>query len=252
MKFIYPLCVAVSLLASQSAAQQSSTNDANDPTAPIKSFLFQDYYTYNYYNDSSASSNKLQFRAAIPFTVGKLDHIFRVTLPYQTDTVSGADGFGDITVFDLITFDQTWGRFGVGAVALLPTGNSDLTLDKWAIGPAAGFIAHADWGIWGLFNQNLFTVAGEDNKPDVDVSTIQPVLNIGLGDGWSLGTSDMMATYNWNSNSWISVPLGIGINKIVQTQSNPWQLSLTYQHNFVDHGIMPKDTVAFTAKLLVK
>ncbi len=251
MKRTLPVLASLVLLAAPLSAQESATSTANDPTAPVSSYQLQNYYTYSYHNNDSVSSNLLQFRAAIPFSTGELDHIFRLTVPYQTDTVTGADGFGDITLFDLITFDQSWGRFGVGAVALLPTGTDGLSFDKWAIGPAAGFVAQQDWGIWGLFNQNLFTVSGDDSKPDVDVSTLQAVFDYNLSDGWSVGTSEMRATYNWNSNSWISVPLGVSVKKLIETSGNPWQLGLSYEYDFVDQGVRPKETVAFTAKVLI-
>ncbi|SLN17582.1 hypothetical protein PSA7680_00568 [Pseudoruegeria aquimaris] len=242
---------AAALATAPLSAQEADTSAANDPTAPITSYQFQNYYTPNFHNDPAASANRLQFRAAVPFTLGNLNHIFRVTVPYQTETATGDSGFGDITIFDLVTFEREWGRFGVGAVALLPTGSSGLSTEKWGIGPAAGFVAQADWGIWGLFNQNVFTVAGDDAKPDVDISIVQPILNLQLGNGWSVGTSEMTATYDWNTKEWVSLPLGVGINKIVPTGGNPWQLSLTYERNFADTFVQPRDTIAFTAKLLV-
>ena len=81
------------------------------------------------------------------------NNIARLTLPYSTDTASGDSGFQDITFFNLATFDQPWGRYGAGVVALLPTGSSDLTADKWGLGPALGFVAQPSWGLFGLFNQ---------------------------------------------------------------------------------------------------
>ena len=33
--------------------------------------------------------------------------------------------------------------------------------------------------IFGIFNQNIFTIAGDDARPDVNVSIIQPIVNRG-------------------------------------------------------------------------
>lgn len=237
--------------AGATCAEQKLGSAANDPTASITSFLFQDYYTYNFHNDPDATANLLQFRSAIPFSTGDLNHIFRVTIPYQTDTPSGGSGWSDITIFDLVTFDRSWGRFGVGAVALLPTGSSGLSAEKWGLGPAAGFVASESWGIWGLFNQNIFTVGGDSSRPDVNISIVQPIFNYQLGNGWSVGPSEMLVTYDWENGDWASLPLGIGVNKLVPLGGNPWQFTVSYEHNFQDDGVRPADTVNFTAKLLV-
>ena len=246
------LCATLCICAAGTTyAEQSLGNAANDPTAAITSYMFQDYYTYNFHNDSDATANLLQFRSAIPFSTGDLNHIFRITIPYQTETVNGGSGWGDITIFDLVTFDREWGRFGVGAVALLPTGSSGLSAEKWGLGPAAGLVVNKSWGIWGLFNQNIFSVGGDNARPDVNISILQPILNYQLGDGWSVGPSEMLVTYDWENGDWASLPLGIGVNKLVPIGGNPWQFTVSYEHNFQDDGVRPADTVNFTAKLLV-
>ena len=144
-----------------------------------------------------------------------------------------------------------WGRFGVGAVALLPTGEDGLSAEKWALGPAAGFAKQEKWGLWGLFNQNLFTIAGDDDRPDVNLSTIQPVFNYNLGNGWSAGTSEMVFVYDWEASEFNSLPLGIKVSKLVKGGGLPWQWSLSYEHNFYDEAVSAADTVSFTLKLLV-
>lgn len=112
------------LSATNGMAQQQQSgslqNDANDPTASVMSFQFQDFYTRSHYN-SGASSNPLQSRSATPFRLWDLNHIARLTLPYSTNAANSASGFRDISLFDLATFDRSWVRFGVGAVSLLPT-----------------------------------------------------------------------------------------------------------------------------------
>ena len=114
-----------------------------------------------------------------------------------------------------------------------------------------GFIAQQDWSLWGVFNQNVFTISGNDDFRDVDISIIQPIANYQLGDGWSIGTSDMSITYDWKENKFVSLPLGVGINKIQPISGTPVQFSMSYEHNFYDEGVVPKDTVNFTAKILI-
>ncbi len=58
--------------------------------------------------------------------------------------------------------------------------------------------------LWGLFNQNLFSFAGDGDRDDVDVSIIQPILSYSLPKHWSVGTSEMNITYDWNENDWVA------------------------------------------------
>jgi hypothetical protein len=136
------LAVAVFVGANAAKAQEpggdSLSQAANDPTAALMAFQLQDSYSPSVYGTGGASQNFLQFRAAIPFELGGLQNIFRVTLPYFTDTPSGATGLTDMVLFDLVTFDRSWGRFGVGAMALVPTGSDSLSAEKWGAAPRSG------------------------------------------------------------------------------------------------------------------
>ena len=109
----------------------------------------------------------------------------------------------DLVLFDLIVFNESWGRWGVGPVMLFPTATNDaLGAEKWAIGPAAGFVARSQKLLWGVFNQNLFSFAGNNDREDVNVSIIQPIINYSLPDQWSIGTSEMNITYDWEKDDW--------------------------------------------------
>ncbi len=64
---------------------------------------------------------------------------------------------------------------------LLPTATDDaLGAEKWAAGPALGFVAANPAFIWGLFNQNLFSFAGNDDRDEVKLSILQPIFNYSL------------------------------------------------------------------------
>jgi hypothetical protein len=236
---------------SQQAGGQDLSQAANDPTAPLMAFQLQDSYSPSVYNTGGASQNYLQFRAAIPFEVWGLQNIFRVTLPYFTDTPSGNSGISDMVVFDLVTFDRAWGRFGVGAVGLIPTGADGLSAEKWGLGPAVGFTAKNGKLLWGLFNQNIFSFAGDDNMPDVNTSILQPIATVGLGDGWSTGLSEMSVTYDWSNDAWVSLPLGVKLAKLHRFGITPVQFTASYEHNFANEITVPEDLYSFTVKILM-
>ena len=182
---------------------------------------------------------------------GQVSVFARLILPYVASSASGETGFGDATLFDLAAFDRQWGRFGVGVVALLPSGSDGLSPEKWGLGPALGFVARPSWGLAGLFNQNILTVAGDDERRDVNLSTVQPILNRALENGWSVGTSDMTFVYDWESSEFTSLPLGFKISKLTRSVDQPLQVQLSCEYNFYDDGNGPEATVGLTLKMLV-
>jgi hypothetical protein len=231
------------------AGGQSLEQAASDPTASLMSVQIQDLYSGDYHNLTDESSNTVQLRAAIPFQAFGLNNIARVTLPVVTDHPSGESGLSDMTVFDLIVFNADWGRWGVGPVLLVPTGEDGLSTEEWAIGPAIGFTANQPGFLWGVFNQNLFSFAG-DGPQDVGVSIIQPIVNYSLPNKWSIGTSEMNITYDWERNDWTALPLGVKLAKLVKFDALPVQFSGAYEHNFADDYVAPEWTFNFTVKFL--
>lgn len=230
---------------------QSLDQAANDPTASLMNIQIQDIYTGDYHGLDDADGNAILLRAAVPFKTGELKHIARATLPYITDSPSGESGLSDMVLFDLIVFDKPWGRWGIGPVLLLPTASDDdLGAEKWAIGPALGFVKAQPGLLMGLFNQNLFSFAGDDDRDDVDVSIIQPILSYSLPKQWSVGTSEMNTTYDWNEDDWVALPLGIKLAKLTSLGSQKVQFSAAYEYNFADDRVGPEWGVNLTAKFL--
>ncbi len=250
-----PVVTAIFLGVSAAAAQeqggQSLEQAANDPTASLMAFQLQDSYSPDLYN-RDGSLNIVQFRAAIPFELGGTNNIARLTLPYVTENgETGETGLADTTLFNLVAFDRSWGRFGVGAVALLPSGDEGVGAGKWALGPAVGFAAQGDGVLWGLFNQNLFTVGERFDGPDVNVSIFQPLLSVQLGDGWSTGVSEMTFVYDWDAGEFTSLPLGFKVAKLTRLSGVPVQFTANVEHNFYDEGFGPENTISFIAKVLL-
>ena len=227
---------------------QSLEQAASDPTASLMSMQVQNLYSGDYYNLDNESSNTVQLRSAIPFQAFGVDNIARVTLPVVTDGPNGS-GVGDLTVFGLATFNQSWGRWGVGPVLLVPLGTDDLTADQWAAGPAVGFTARQPGLLWGLFNQNLFSYSG-GGEEEVNLSILQPIFNYSLPDKWSIGTSEMNLVYDWEQDDWIALPLGMKLAKLIKLGALPVQFVGSYEYNFADDYVAPEWTFNFTVKFL--
>jgi len=230
---------------------QALDQAANDPTASLMAVQVQNLYSGDYHNLNDETGNTIQLRAALPFKTGSLKHIARVTLPTITDSPSGESGLGDTVLFDLIVFDKSWGRWGIGLDMLLPTATDEkLGSEKWAAGPAIGFVARDNKLMWGVFNQNLFSFAGDSDREDVKVTILQPIINYSLPHKWSIGVSEMNITYDWEKSDWTALPLGLKLAKLIKFGKLPVQFAGSYEYNFADDYVSPEWTVNFTLKIL--
>ena len=104
--------------------------------------------------------------------------------------------------------------------------------------------------MWSVFNQNLFSFAGDDDRQDVKVSILQLIIKFSLPNKWSIGVSEMNITYDWEKSAWTSLPLGMKINKLVNFGKLPVMFSGAYEYNFQDDYVAPEWTVNFTLKFL--
>ena len=84
---------------------------------------------YNYVGDyhrlDDENASTVLLRSAVPFATGSINHIARATLPVVTDSPSGKRGLSDLVLFDLVVFNESWGRWGIAPVLLFPTAGGD-------------------------------------------------------------------------------------------------------------------------------
>jgi hypothetical protein len=220
------------------------SSQATDPTASLMSLNVIGTYTGAYTDDPAGLDDdafELSFRPVIPFQAWGRANILRLTIPYQLDG-RGEEGLGDVAVFDLVMFPESWGRWGIGPVMNLSA--QDGAADEFAIGPAVGGVAKVsdDLNI-GLFSQNLF--AG-----DTAISQLQPVVAWQLGSGWALSAGDLQFVYDWEDSRWLSVPLGFQLGVVLPLVQQPMRFSVNPQYNLVDDDGLPEWSLAFTVTLL--
>lgn len=230
---------------------QSLEQAASDPTASLMNIQVGNWYTESFWNLPDKDANTVSLRSAYPFKWGDTSHIARATVPIVTNSPSGDSGLGDSTVFDLMVFERGWGRMGVGLVGLLPTGGADLGSEKWGLGPAFGIVRAMPKTLFGVFNQNVFTVAGDGKREDVNISILQPIFNHQFGNGWSVGVSESNITYDWENTRWSSLPLGLALIKMTRPAGLHVQWNLQYEYNFADDEVVAKHLYRLTAKFLL-
>jgi len=251
----WPAVAAALLAAPLALAQQAASDDelaaqATDPTAQLMSFQLSDLYTASYHGlDDTA--NQILFRAAIPFDLGATKHIFRVTQPYATSGPVGG-GLIDTTIFDLVVFDQSWGRWGVGVSGTLPTGSQGFTTDKWTAGPAVGFVNSSNKPInFGLFMQSFFSFAGKDGASDVGIVNFQPILSYQLGGGRSLSLGNSALVYDTEKSRWASLFASVNYGQVVSLAGQKWRPNLEVGYDFKNDPGNPKWVIRAGISLLL-
>src|SRR6516165_1484516 len=235
--------------ASQSGAEAGSSTEAlqkatQNPVANLISVPLQNNTNFGV-GPYNGTQNVLNIQPVIPVHLTpSWNLINRVILPVVWQPYTGSDsanaslgifGLGDLnpTVF-LSPAHPGKIIWGVGPAFVFPTAtDSTLGQGKWSIGPS--FVVLAQPGHWslGLLANNVWSFAGESDRPSVNQFLAQYFVNYNLSGGWYL-TSAPIITANWAAaqakNVW-TVPFGAGIGRITKVGSQPINLQLSAYGN---------------------
>jgi hypothetical protein len=143
--------------------------------------------------------------------------------------------------------------WGLGPALEIPT-NTDNALgtDTWSAGPAAVVLTMPGNWVVGFLAQNIWDFAGDDDEPSINKSTLQPIINYNLDDGWYLSATTTM-TANWEADSgdeW-TVPLGGGFGRLVLFGKQPVDLKLMSYWNAEKPEFGADWSMQFTVKFLI-
>jgi hypothetical protein len=143
--------------------------------------------------------------------------------------------FGDTVLMELLSPSPKvagdW-LLGLGPTFIFPTANSDFTgQGKYQIGPAGlvGYLSHK-W-ILGVLLQQWTSFSGSDKRESVSQMNLQPVAAYFLPDGWSVGYSgNVLANFKADGGDVWTVPLGIGVGKVLRLGRLPIKVQLAGQY----------------------
>jgi hypothetical protein len=154
----------------------------------------------------------------------------------EVQKTAGVFGFGDMTpTFFLSPAKPAKLIWGAGPVFLLPTATARvLGQGKFGIGPSlVALVQPGHWTIGALIN-NIWSVAGDSDRTDVNQMTWQYFINYNLKKGWYLSISPTV-TANWKASSgniWL-VPVGGGVGRILRLGMQPVNISASFFGNVV-------------------
>jgi hypothetical protein len=143
--------------------------------------------------------------------------------------------------------------WGLGPVLELPTNtDSALGTDTWSAGPAAVVLTMPGNWVVGVLAQNIWDFAGDSDEPDINKSTLQPIINYNLNAGWYLSATTTM-TANWEADSgdeW-TVPLGGGFGRLIRFGKQPVDFKLMSYWNVEKPQFGADWSMQFTVKFLI-
>jgi hypothetical protein len=234
---------------------QEGTKDlakaVQNPVASLISVPIQNLTDFNIGPYARERNTVLQFQPVIPARISEnWNLITRVIAPilYQPDfsqQQGGTFGLGDINpTFFLSPAKPGKVIWGAGPAFLLPTATDDvLGTGKFSIGPAIVVLVQpGKWTLGALVN-NLFSVAGPSNRPDVNSMTLQYFINYNLKKGYFI-TLQPIINANWNAsagNTW-TVPFGGGIGRVMKLGNQPVNVGAQAYYNAKRPDTIPSPT----------
>ncbi|WP_200821298.1 transporter [Oceanicoccus sp. KOV_DT_Chl] len=196
----------------------------SNPVAALISVPLQLNYDQDIGADDRGDRWTLNIQPVVPIELNEdwniisrtiLPLISQDDLPFDGDSESG---IGDVvqSVFfsPKAPSDSGW-IWGVGPVALIPTGSDDtLTGDKWGIGPTAVALKQENGWTYGALGNHIWSMDGNDDRNEISATFLQPFLSYTTADAITY-TVNTESTYDWKDNRW-TVPINLNISKVTK------------------------------------
>jgi hypothetical protein len=239
---IIATCCLLALICGTATAQEDSDDLAKAAQNPLASIITLPLQTN--WNDGVGPYDRrifnLNVQPVIPIVGEKWNVITRTIIPVNSIPVGETDsvfGIGDtsLSVFwsPAKASSLTW---GIGPALTLPTASNEELLGsgKFSIGPTGVlFYGVGKWTL-GAVASNVWSVAGDGDRNDVNIFFAQWFINFNFGGGLALGTAPII-TCDWEadvgSGDRCTIPLGLQISKVVKLGQQPVNLLLGYYEN---------------------
>jgi hypothetical protein len=178
-----------------------------NPVASLISLPFQNNMDVGI-GEFNGSKNTLNIQPVIPVNLSsKLNVIVRVILPVITQHDIYAEGTSQSGLSDVLASAffapaQPKGAiWGVGPAFLVPTATDDLLgTKKFGVGPTALILKQSNGWTYGALVNQIWSVAGDEDRADVNQMFLQPFLNFNWKSGAGAGVNAEI-TQNWEGET---------------------------------------------------
>jgi hypothetical protein len=225
----------------------SNAAQANNPLANMTALNFHNYYMAKL-NDAPDGSymNTGWIRFARPFAEGRL--LLRASIPLSTIALPDANrvlratsGLGDINAFLSYNFvSKPTATMGIGPMLTAPTASEDqIGSGMWQGGFAfVAFIAKSPVFQFGGLVTWQASFAGDSDRSATSVAAIQPFYFWQLVKGTYLRGAPIWA-FDLKNDAY-SVPLALGIGKVVKLGTTVFNLFVEPQYSLLIDGTQPQ------------
>lgn len=238
--------------------EEDLAKQTQNPVADLISVPFQNNTNFNL-GPNDRTQNVLNIQPVVPISLtDNWNLITRTIVPviYQPDITQnsgGESGLGDINLTLFLSPSKS-GKliWGVGPIVSFPTATDRvLGTDKWSAGPSVVLLTMpGNWVIGTLVN-NIWSFAGDSDRPDVNQFLLQYFINYNFPNGWYL-TSAPINTANWeadNNDRW-TIPIGGGAGKIFRLGKLPLNTSVQSFYNVEHPDLGPEWSLRFQLQFL--
>lgn len=261
MKLIFYCCLLFTIAGVVYSYEGTLSDRATNPLTNLTQIQFEnDFSSLN--AGSHKSSNLLTIKPIIAihssqrFPWQQLIRIkFQIpTLPPSSQTTS-TTCVGDTQLFDLFIKKKSWGKWGIGPVAILPTATQlQAGQGKWQLGPAFGIsiLKYKKWQ-FGFLAQNPLSFAGHPKLTKQNTLYFQPFITYHYLKNDYI-TTNAEWTIDWiHHTQQIPINIGIGHTFSIGTQKIDTSLDLewmAYQNAVKEEGYVNQFTVQLSFNLL--
>lgn len=194
----------------------------SNPVASLTSVPFQ----LNWDQDIGPADGErilLNVQPVVPMSLNEnWNVISRTILPVidLDDVPPGEDetGIGDVVqslFFSPVAPTESGWIWGVGPVFLLPTASDDtLGGDQWGLGPTAVALKQEGAVTYGALVNHILSVAGDDDRADVNATFVQPFVSYTTPAAWTYGVN-AESTYDWEADE-LALPVNVFASKVLK------------------------------------